>query len=107
MAAPSIDGLLAEAAAFVEQYEYQAAVDKFHEAYQLEPENTLVLDSLAEVLLEIGHVDDALNISMDALHVCNVCSFHAVPLARRPALIRTRIPWISRFSLASTHFHSI
>jgi thioredoxin-like negative regulator of GroEL len=60
----TVERLLAEAAAFVEQYEYQAAVDKFHEAYQLEPDNTMVLDNLSEVLLEIGQVDDALNISL-------------------------------------------
>lgn len=63
MAASNVPQLLQEAADFVQMFEYQQAVDKFHEAYQLEPENTEVLDNLAEVLLELGEVEDAHNIS--------------------------------------------
>lgn len=59
----SVSELLAQAAELVQMFEYQDAVNKFYEAHQLEPENTKVLDSLAEVLLEIGHVDDAQHIS--------------------------------------------
>lgn len=59
----TITELLAEAAELVQMFEYQEAVQKFYEAHQLEPENTTVLDQLAEVLLEIGQVDDAQHIS--------------------------------------------
>lgn len=60
----SVTELLAEAAELVQMFEYQEAVQKFYEAHQLEPENTTVLDQLAEVLLEIGQVDDAQHISI-------------------------------------------
>ena len=65
MEVSSVDELLAEAASLVERYEFQEAVNKFHEAHQLEPENTTVLDNLAEVLLELGQVDDAQHISFE------------------------------------------
>lgn len=59
----AVSDLLAEAAELVQMGDYQDAVQKFSEAHQLDPENTTVLDSLAEVLLEIGQVDDAQHIS--------------------------------------------
>ena len=65
MAAVSVDDILAEAAELVQMYEYQAAVDKYGEAYNMEPDNTVILDSLAEVLLEIGEVDNAQVISFN------------------------------------------
>jgi len=60
-----VNTLLAEATELVQMYEYQAAVDKYGEAYNMEPENTLILDSLAEVLLEIGDVEHAQEISFN------------------------------------------
>lgn len=64
----SVDELLAQAAELVEQYEFQAAVNKFYEAHQLEPDNTTVLDNLSEVLLELGLVEDAQHISLKAIY---------------------------------------
>ena len=48
--------LLEEASELVQRFQYQEAVHKFYEANQLEPDNTQVLDSLAEALLELGQV---------------------------------------------------
>ena len=63
----SVEDLLAQAAELVEQYEFQAAVNKFYEAHQLEPDNTTVLDNLSDVLLELGLVEDAQHISLKAI----------------------------------------
>lgn len=63
MSSSSVEQLLQEADELVQMYEYQKSVDKLHEAYQLSPNNTDVLDKLAEVLLEVGQIEDAQNIS--------------------------------------------
>lgn len=59
------DRLFEEAAALVEQYEYEEAVDRFQQAHNLAPQNTIIMDYFADALLEIGQVDEAQQISLE------------------------------------------
>lgn len=59
----SVDRLIREAQQHLDRMDPEAACQLFQRAHLLRPEDTNIMDALADVLIQLGDAEEALNVS--------------------------------------------
>ena len=59
----SVEQLIRDANRHLERLELEEACQLFQRAHMLRPEDTNIMDALADVLIQLGDVEEAMNVS--------------------------------------------